>query len=266
MGIPTRLVNGFLMGEYNPVGGDYIIRQSDAHSWVEVYIPGRGWLEFDPTPPDPNHRELNLAMQLSHYVDAVQLFWNSYILIYDSGAQVLLFRSAQDRVQSVQSSIRREVRPVDRSAQLTLGPLCTPDSWAVESAWFWIVGYCFPVCGPMVYKHRKTTEDSAGASGRLRRGRGAVNENVVEQLFYRATRLAERRSERRMPGETWREWIFGLPDPNRRSILTGALDIFEKSKYGRMPVSSAEFDAARRNDPRAKGDRPLMTPTTRMNG
>ncbi len=51
-GIPTRLINGFLMGEYNPVGQDFIVRESDAHSWVEVYVPARGWVEFDPTPPD----------------------------------------------------------------------------------------------------------------------------------------------------------------------------------------------------------------------
>src|SRR5439155_3264893 len=83
-GIPTRLINGFLMGEYNPVGGDYIIRQSDAHTWVEVYEAGMGWMEFDPTPPDPNHRELNLATQMLQYVDAMELYWNSYIIIYDS--------------------------------------------------------------------------------------------------------------------------------------------------------------------------------------
>ena len=53
VGIPTRIVNGFLPGEYNSIGGSYIVRQSDAHSWVEVYAPGKGWLEFDPTPPDP---------------------------------------------------------------------------------------------------------------------------------------------------------------------------------------------------------------------
>ena len=50
-GIPARYVTGFLPGEYNDVGGDYIIRQSDAHAWVEVYFPGYGWITFDPTPP-----------------------------------------------------------------------------------------------------------------------------------------------------------------------------------------------------------------------
>src|SRR2546427_5584916 len=42
--------------------------------------------------------------------------------------------------------------------------------------------------------------------------------------------------------QTWREWIFGLPDPARRSILAKALAVFEKSKYGRLPASTADFD------------------------
>ena len=42
IGIPSREVNGFLPGEYNDLGGDYIVRASDAHSWVEVYFPGNG--------------------------------------------------------------------------------------------------------------------------------------------------------------------------------------------------------------------------------
>jgi hypothetical protein len=60
-------------------------------------------------------------------------------------------------------------------------------------------------------------------------------------MFYRATRLAERRGNKRRPVETWREWIFGLQDPDRRTLLTRALQIYEKSKYGRVPVSTAEF-------------------------
>src|SRR5436853_7650381 len=77
---------------------------------------------------------------------------------------------------------------------------------------------------------------------REHRRRGPVDQDVVEQLFYRATHLAERKAEKRAPAETWREWIFGLPDPNRRSILTRALEIFERSKYGRIPVSSTDFE------------------------
>jgi protein-glutamine gamma-glutamyltransferase len=238
-GVPTRIVNGFMMGEYNPVGGDYIVRQSDAHSWVEVYVPGHGWLEFDPTPPDPNQREVDLAMQISHYVDAMQMFWNSYILSYDSGAQLQLFRSAQDNVQSVQYSIRR------KSNQWIVQSMRFSDRFAsivrqfVENGWFWFSAALL-LLGSVTWKNRRQIRTHLDI-WRLRRGRGQVNQNVVEQLFYRAARLAEGRTGKRKPGETWREWIFGLPDVHRRSILSKALEIFEKSKYGHLPVSAAEF-------------------------
>ena len=53
LGIPARLINGFRLGEYNEWGDYFIVRQSDAHSWVEAYLPGSGWVDFDPTPARP---------------------------------------------------------------------------------------------------------------------------------------------------------------------------------------------------------------------
>ncbi len=47
IGIPARMAVGFAQGEYQ--GGEYIIRQRDAHAWPEVYFPGTGWVEFEPT-------------------------------------------------------------------------------------------------------------------------------------------------------------------------------------------------------------------------
>ena len=49
-GIPARFVTGFLGGENNRLGY-YIVRQSNAHAWVEAYLPDSGWTVFDPTPP-----------------------------------------------------------------------------------------------------------------------------------------------------------------------------------------------------------------------
>src|SRR5262249_16623539 len=51
LNIPARIVNGFQMGEYNELNNYYTVRESDAHSWVEVYFPHNdAWIEFDPTP------------------------------------------------------------------------------------------------------------------------------------------------------------------------------------------------------------------------
>lgn len=48
-GVPARVVTGYLGGTFNPVGGYYLLRQSDAHAWAEVWLDGQGWMRFDPT-------------------------------------------------------------------------------------------------------------------------------------------------------------------------------------------------------------------------
>ncbi|MHB8814018.1 MAG: transglutaminase TgpA family protein [Steroidobacteraceae bacterium] len=48
-GVPARVVTGYLGGESNPYDGTFIVRQSDAHAWAEVWLEGRGWTRVDPT-------------------------------------------------------------------------------------------------------------------------------------------------------------------------------------------------------------------------
>ncbi len=48
-GIPARVVTGYQGGEFNPIGGYLLVRQSDAHAWSEVWVAGQGWVRVDPT-------------------------------------------------------------------------------------------------------------------------------------------------------------------------------------------------------------------------
>ncbi len=48
-GLPARIVTGYQGGEWNPIGSYFIVRQSDAHAWAEVWLDGRGWSRVDPT-------------------------------------------------------------------------------------------------------------------------------------------------------------------------------------------------------------------------
>lgn len=50
-GVPARYTTGFLVQEYNGLGGYAIVRERDAHAWVEAYFPEHGWVTYDPTPP-----------------------------------------------------------------------------------------------------------------------------------------------------------------------------------------------------------------------
>ncbi len=54
VGVPTRMAAGYAPGELNE-DGQRVIRDSDSHGWVQVYFPGYGWIDFEPTPNWPTH-------------------------------------------------------------------------------------------------------------------------------------------------------------------------------------------------------------------
>jgi protein-glutamine gamma-glutamyltransferase len=80
--IPSRVVNGFRTGEFNDVTSQYVVRARNAHSWVEAYFPGYGWISFDPTPASPAqvHGGWDRTML---YVDAMASFWREWVIDYD---------------------------------------------------------------------------------------------------------------------------------------------------------------------------------------
>ena len=49
VGIPARMVGGYQGGEVNPVTRHLVVRQYQAHAWIEVWLPAQGWTRFDPT-------------------------------------------------------------------------------------------------------------------------------------------------------------------------------------------------------------------------
>ncbi len=53
VGIPARIAIGYAAGQYDDVQGDFTVRVSDSHAWPEVYFPGSGWVEFEPTTAQP---------------------------------------------------------------------------------------------------------------------------------------------------------------------------------------------------------------------
>jgi hypothetical protein len=237
-GIPTRLVNGFQMGEFNPVGSDYIVRESDAHSWVEAYFPERGWTEFDATPPDLRPAATDIAAQLGHYFDAMELVWSSYILVYDTDSQSQLFRSAQEQLQNLQTGVRSGA---DKWTMQTrrFGDWVSRGIHGGDGALsFWITALAVIFCGT-AFQYRRDLR-TLWRVRQFRRGRGPMNAEVIEHLFLRAAKLAERGKPSRLAAQTWREWACGLPG-NRSSILMPAIGVLEKSKYSPEPLSTADF-------------------------
>ncbi len=82
-GIPARLVNGFLRGEWNEVGEYLLVRQSHAHSWVEALVDNKGWVTFDPTPAAAIPAfSRTIFFRMDRYLDALRMKWYRYIINY----------------------------------------------------------------------------------------------------------------------------------------------------------------------------------------
>ncbi len=102
IGIPARLVNGFLVQEWNEYGEYFIVRQGDAHAWVEAYLPSRGWTRFDPTPSVlPGDRPWE--GRLAHSLDALRAGWDRYVVEFGLGDQ----HAAIERLETAWDETRR---------------------------------------------------------------------------------------------------------------------------------------------------------------
>jgi transglutaminase-like putative cysteine protease len=94
--VAARNVTGFIGGSYNRFGHYYAVRQGDAHSWVEVFLPERGWQTFDPTPPSEAAPRSELSGVLAFIRDVIEATgqrWDRYVVGYDLRQQVYLFHS-----------------------------------------------------------------------------------------------------------------------------------------------------------------------------
>ena len=97
--IPSRVVNGFRSDEFNDLTSNYVVRAKNAHSWVEAYFPGYGWVTFDPTPGGGAASPQGWGRAML-YLDAAASFWREWVISYDSSHHYILSRSVMSGTRS----------------------------------------------------------------------------------------------------------------------------------------------------------------------
>ena len=102
-GVPARLVGGYHGGNYNELGGYYLVTEDMAHVWVEAYVEGRGWLTLDPSAWSVgfSRPDAGIARKLRMYLDAVGFYWNKAVITYDLEKQIALIRSAGSKAREL---------------------------------------------------------------------------------------------------------------------------------------------------------------------
>jgi hypothetical protein len=224
-GIPARLATGFQSGVYNPITDFWLVRASDAHAWVEAWIPGHGWTTFDPTPPDPNRRSFALLTKLGLYLDAAGTFWQEWVVSYDISRQGTL----ADRLEQGARSLG--IRWFDSLSGLDW-------SWHLRvAAWFrrygvrilimLTLGVAIWVLGPRLVRLLRIRSRVE----RVRRGQATVGDATL--LYERMLDLLKRRGYQKPAWFTPTEFAESLPPGQLGTAVTEFTVKYNALRFGR---------------------------------
>jgi protein-glutamine gamma-glutamyltransferase len=238
LGIPAREVNGFLPGEFNDLAGDYIVRASDAHSWVEVYFPEDGWVTFDPTPA--SEESSGIFKRFGHYLDWMELSWNEWVINYDFAHQVQMAQMLQRNTRSWNESVRGWFKREQRGSRMWLR------SWLRRRG---TITFAVPMLLILLLVLVRYGVVEAAIS-RLRlylqfraTGEASANPQMASRLYGELLRVLERRGLRRAVSQTPLEFASGLSEPALAGAVQEFTRIYGDARFGGAPCDAMKLRA-----------------------
>lgn len=206
LGIPSRVVNGFQRGEWNPYGEYFMVRLRDAHSWVEVFVDGAGWITLDPSPrgaaetPPP-------AARTTLWLDALRLSWYRYVVSW----------SLHDQL-TVADGVRRATWSWSAAA-------LQPPGWpSLPRATLAVLA--MGLVGLLLVRRRRAA--AAGVAG------------AMPGFYARALRALARRGLTPATGETAREFARRAASAAPAAPLTRLTAVYERVRFGGAALTASE--------------------------
>ena len=214
LGIPARNVNGFLGGDWNAFGEYLAVSQNNAHSWVEVWFPGAGWVEFDPTPAASDEAlTAGARSPWMAWLDGFEHRWNKWVLDYALEDQISLMERVADPFGDGARSDAVATQDIDWRTWLVFALVAV-------AVWF------------------------AAHALRVRRAGGAAS---AESRSYRRLRRAyDRSGSARASASARTAAPLAFAEKLRAENAPGAADaaaairLYVRARFGRQPLSSEE--------------------------
>jgi protein-glutamine gamma-glutamyltransferase len=234
--IPSRVVNGFRTGEFNDLTGNYVVRASNAHSWVEAYFPGYGWVGFDPTPPAPAivHNRWDRAML---YVDAMASFWREWVINYDASHQRTLGEQAFRGGRQLQVNIRAWAQ---RKYQDMLVRAQALQDRMQKAPWRWTLGGLLLAILLGVIGNAKRIWSALRR--RSLRAHPEREPRYASAVWYEhMTRTLARRGWRKSPAQTPNEFASTIDDVALRERVARFTVYYESARFGESATDAGKL-------------------------
>jgi hypothetical protein len=229
-------VNGFAGGEFNDITSQYVIRASDAHSWVEAYIPGQGWMTFDPTPPGAGEARSSWD-RVMLYMDALSSFWREWVVNYDLAHQLRLSqdasRGSRAAVGRAQFWMRHQYRRLlawARAVEDSVG--ASTVRWGIRAlvvVTIFLFLFALPRVVVLLQKvhlaHRPRQSPQLAAS-----------------IWYeRMLRQTAKRGWKKAPEQTPDEFASLINDPAIRNRVANFTQRYERARFGNSAEDASEL-------------------------
>ncbi len=228
LGVPARVARGYLPGEYNDGAGDYIVRGSDAHLWVEVFFPEFGWLTFDPTPPSATEGR-GFFGRLALYWDWLELMWIDWVVNYNYAQQLALTQNVQRTSTSWATQFRRDAEFKWREWMQDLNRWL--DAFAASP-------YALPsliaiaMLAPLMFRARAIREFVTSHWAMRFRGGAGLAPWLATVHYQKMLRLLARRGLHKLPGQTAAEFAAALPGGELAAPVAQMTELYQVARFG----------------------------------
>jgi protein-glutamine gamma-glutamyltransferase len=227
LGIPSRVVNGFRTGEFNDLTSQYLVRASNAHSWVEAYFPNYGWISFDPTPAAPMQTHTGWSRGML-YLDALASFWREWVVNYDAGHQHSLsheaVRGGLEWFRDMQNWARRKHDALLTAARRTQRTVSdSPAQWGGAATAF----ICLLVLASNAGRAWKAFRSQRLAA------RPGESPSLAATIWYeRLMRVLAKKGWRKSPAHTPKEFLIRIEDEAMRESVAKFTRHYESARFG----------------------------------
>jgi protein-glutamine gamma-glutamyltransferase len=241
IGIPARLVTGFLATEWNEYGGYFTVRQRDAHAWVEVYFPSSGWIIMDPTPAIDTLLATHRWESVRRLGESVRLQWDRLFVRYSMKDQLAVVHGVREGSDALREQ-------ASRWSSLITTPIEKSFSGLMHVAHTFRPGMLELITGVVVVGLALLLlmlRDRIGlwATTHLPTSHPQL---AIVHLYSRMVRTVERRGLCKPPSATAsefarlveREWKAAGP------MVADVIALYHQGRYSRTPLTASELSRA----------------------
>lgn len=241
VGINARIITGYVAAEFNEATGHYIVRENNAHAWVEAELGKGRWRRFDATPPadllrlhTPPSGIMNRAL---HLLDALQHLWSSSIVSFDESSRqrVLGGRRRSGDHRSIQDFMDRLRDSGAASATRALVAIIA----------LLAIGVVVTAAFPGVRRLLRTKLARLGRG--LAPARAAATDNSDAARLYR--HLLDTLARRGCSKPLWRPPLqhagdIALDDPSLARACREITNLYYRTRFGGLSPTPAELATA----------------------